>query len=141
MRSTVARRILGLDVAIDFRRDRRVRAEAAADMDVIALDGVAVLGGRHLAGDQSDVADVVLRAGMMAAGEMDVHRPVERKAALAPARDRLGVAFGVGGRELAADIAGAGDEPGADRVGAGGEAERVDPRLRRRDLVRSARPR
>ena len=38
-----ARRILGLDVAVDFARQRRVRTEAAADQDVIALDGVAIL--------------------------------------------------------------------------------------------------
>ena len=44
--------------------------------------------------------------------------------------------LGVGGGELAADIAGACDEPGADRIGAGRKSERVDPGLRRRDLVR-----
>ena len=70
----------------------------------------------------------------MAAGEMDVDRRVERDARLAPARDLLGVALGVGGGELAAGIAGAGDEAGADGVGLDGEAERFDPRLRRLEL-------
>ena len=78
------RRVLRLDVAVDLARQRGVRPEAAADQDVIALDGVAVLGGRHLAGDQADVADVMLRAGMMAAGEMDVDRAVELDTRLAP---------------------------------------------------------
>ena len=59
----------------------------------------------------------MLRAGMMAAGQMDVDRRVERNARLAPARDLLGVTLGVGGGELAAGIAGAGDETGADGIG------------------------
>ena len=60
---------------------------------------------------------------------------VERDARLAPARDLLGVALGVGGRELAAGIAGAGDEAGADRRCLGGEPERLDRGLRQRDLL------
>ena len=141
MRSMVARRVLGLHVAIELAGKRRVRAEAAADQDVIALDGVAVLGGLHLAGEQADIADVVLRAGMMAAGEMDVHRAVELDARLAPARDLLGVALGVGGRELAAGVAGAGDEAGADRARLGGEAERLDRGFGELQLARRARRR
>ncbi len=38
MRSIVARRIRRLHVAEDLAAERRVRTEAAADMDVIALD-------------------------------------------------------------------------------------------------------
>ena len=117
MRSTVFGASSRLDVAIEFAAERGIGAEAAADQDVIALDRVALLGLLHLAGEQPDFADEMLRAGMMAAGEMDVDRPVERNPRLAPARDLLGVALGVGGGELAAGIAGAGDEAGADRVG------------------------
>ena len=58
----------------------------------------------------------MLGAGVVAAGQVDVDRPVELDARLAPARDLLGVALGVGGGEPAADVAGAGDQPGADRV-------------------------
>src|SRR5262249_62386424 len=108
------RRILGLDVAIELAAEHRIGAETAAGEDVIALDRVAVLGGRDLAGEQADLADEVLSAGVVATGEMDVDRRIERNARLAPARDLLGVPLGVGRRELAADIAGAGDEPGAD---------------------------
>ena len=57
MRSIGARRVLGLHVAIDLAAERGVRAEAAADQDVIALDRVVVLGHLHLAGEQPDVAD------------------------------------------------------------------------------------
>src|SRR6516165_4692106 len=130
------RRILGFDVVVDLGRDRRVWAETAADVNVVALDRVAVFGGLHFAGQQSDVADVMLRAGVMASGEMDVDRAVERDAAFAPARDLLGMPLGVGGGELATDIAGAGDEPRANRVRAGGQAERFDPRLRRLHIFR-----
>ena len=90
-----ARRILCLHVTIDFAAERRVRAEAAADIDVIAFDLLfAIL---DLAGKQPDVADVVLRAGMMAARQVDVDRSVERDARLAPPGDLLGMALGVGG--------------------------------------------
>src|SRR5712672_4781407 len=126
---------LGLYVAIDLAPERRIGPEAAAHQDVIALDGVALVRGRHPRPDQPDVADIVLGAGVMASGEMDVHRTVEREARLAPIRDFLGVALGVGGREAAADIAGAGDEAGADRARLGGEAERRDGGLGERELV------
>ena len=62
---------------------------------------------------------------------------VERDAALAPARDLLGMPFGIGGGKLAADIARAGDEAGANRGGADGEADRFDTRLRRRHICRA----
>src|SRR5215469_9656496 len=131
------RRILGFDIAVDFRRDRRVRAETATDVNVVALDRVAVFGDLHLAGEQADVADVMLGAGVVASGEMDVDRIVERDAAFAPARDLLGVPLGVGGGELATDIAGAGHESCANRVRTGGEAERFDARLRRLHALRA----
>jgi len=41
---------------------------------VITLDLLFTL--LHLAGKQADIADVMLRAGMMAAGQMDIHRRV-----------------------------------------------------------------
>src|SRR5205085_2789320 len=50
-------------------------AEAAADEDVIALDLAFARG--DLRAEQPDVADVVLRAGMRTAGEMDVERLVD----------------------------------------------------------------
>jgi len=45
------------------------------------------------------------------------------------------VTLGVGGRKLAADIAGAGDKPGADRGRFGGETDGLDGALRQRNLV------
>ena len=61
---------------------------------------------------------------------------VELDARLAPARDLLGMALGVGRGEAAAGVAGAGDQAGADRARLGGEAERLDRRFGGRDLVR-----
>ena len=141
MRSTVARRVLRRDVAIELAAERGVRPEAAADQNVIALDRIVVLARLNLAGEQADLADEMLRAGVMAAGQMDIDRRVERDARLAPARDLLGVALGVGSGEFAAGIAGAGDEAGADGIGRDGEAERFDALLRGRQLRRSARRR
>src|SRR5690349_17336820 len=63
-----ARHILRLDIAKNLARKRGVRSEAAADQDVIALDGVAIVRRLHPAGEEADVADVMLRAGVMAAG-------------------------------------------------------------------------
>src|SRR5258705_4564716 len=130
------RRVFGFDVVVDLRRDRRVRTEAAADVNVVTFDSVALLGRLHLAGEQSDVADVVLRAGVMTAGEMNVHGPVERDAAFAPAGDLLGMSFGIGRREFAPGISGARDEPGANGVHVGRETETFDLCLRRHDLLR-----
>src|SRR5262249_16108364 len=130
------RRILGFDVVVDLRRDRRVWAETATDVNVVALDRVAIFGGLHFAAQQSHVTHLMLRAGVMASGEMDVDRAVERDTAFAPARDLLGMPLAVGGGELATDIAGAGDESRANRIRAGAQAERFDPRLRRLHIFR-----
>src|SRR6516165_11157695 len=102
-----ARRIVGLQIAIDLAAALGVRPEAAADVDVIALDLIAVLRHKDLSADEADVADVVLRARIRAAGEMNVERAVELHALLAPARDVLGIALGVGQREPATGIASA----------------------------------
>src|SRR5262245_38944821 len=104
------RRILRLDVAVELAPERCVRPKAAADQDVIALDRIGLIIVLHLAGQQPDFRNEMLRAGMVAAGQMDVDRRVERNARLAPAGDLLGMALGVGGGKLAAGIAGAGDE-------------------------------
>src|SRR5512134_518975 len=109
-----ARRSVGRDIAIELAPERRIRTEAAADMNVIALDRIGIFRHAHLAGDQANIADIVLSTGMMTAGEMYVHRHVERDARLAPARDVLGMLFRIGSRKPAAAIAGAGDEPRAD---------------------------
>src|ERR1700732_4029796 len=69
----------------------------------------------------------MLRAGVMTAGQMDVDRRVERDARFAPARDFLGMAFGVGGGEFAAGIAGTGDEAGTNGFRLDGKTERFDP--------------
>ncbi len=130
-----ARRVLGLHVLVDVAREPCFGAEAAADQHVIAVDRVAFLVDRNARRDQPDVADVVLRAGVMAAGEMDVHRRVERDARLAPRGDLLGLLLGVRGREAAAGRAGAGDEPGADRSRLRGQPERLDRGFGERDLV------
>src|SRR5262249_12277690 len=94
-------RIPGFDRPAGLPRDRSVWAETATDVNMVALDRVAIFGGLHFAGQQSDVADIMLRAGVMASGEMDVDRAVERDTAFAPARDLLGMPLGVGGGELA----------------------------------------
>src|SRR3984893_49619 len=106
------RRVLRLYIAVDFAAERGVRAKGAADMNVIALDRVALVQ-FHLRRDQADLADEVLGAGVMAAGEMDVDRLIESDARLAPVGDRRGVPLGVGEREFAARVAGAGDGAGA----------------------------
>ena len=120
------RRVLGLEVVIDLLPDIGVRAEAAAGEQMIALDRVVVLADRHLRRDQADIADVMLRAGMVAAGEMDVERRVDVDARLAPVADLGRMALGIRGRELAAGIAGAGDQPGADLRGLDREPDLLD---------------
>src|SRR4051812_4422510 len=103
-----ARRIFRLQVRVNVAREPRVRTEAAADQNVVAIDCVTFLVDCYARGDQPDIADVMLRAGMVAAGEMDVHRRVERDARrLAPGGDLLGLLLGMRGGEAATGRAGA----------------------------------
>ena len=75
---------------------------------MVAVDCAAVLF-LHPGTHHADVADVVLGAGVRAAGEVDVDRLVEVRLAKVIAEfDR--VALGVGGGEFAVGIARAGDE-------------------------------
>src|SRR5262249_16774291 len=124
----------GLDVAIKLAAEHGVRAEPAADQDVIAFDLLAVLGFLHFAGEQPDFADEVLGAGVMAPGEMDVDRRVDLYARLAPGRTLVSMALGVGRGELASGISGAGDEAGAQRIRPRAQTERLDCGASCRDL-------
>src|SRR5207237_10123767 len=103
-------RVLGLHVIVNVAGKPRVWPEAAANQHVIAVDRVAVLVNGHAGGDQPDVADVVLCAGMTAAGEMDVDGRVERDARLAPGGNLLRLLLGVRGGETTTGRAGAGNE-------------------------------
>src|SRR6202047_153050 len=109
------RRFLCFHVAQNLAPDRGRDARAPAGDDVIAVHRIAFLVDANPRGDEPDVADVMLRAGMMAAGQVDIDRLIESYPSLAPIRDGLGVGFGVGGRKPAAGRAGAGYEPGPDR--------------------------
>ena len=51
------RRLLGDDVAVELAAERRVRPEAAADQDVIALARVVILVRLDLAGQETDLGD------------------------------------------------------------------------------------
>src|SRR5882724_10965500 len=90
------RAVLDLHVAIELATDAGIGAEAAADEHVETLDSVlaGVIDG-HAAGDHADVADVVLRAGVGAAREMDVDGTVEYHPRLHPVGDRHRRALGV----------------------------------------------
>src|SRR5262249_21665989 len=120
----------GDNVAIEFAAERGVWAEAAADENVIPLDRIVVFVRLDLAGEQSDLRHKMLRAGMVAAGQMNIDRRVERNARLAPDSDVVGMKFGVRGREFAAGVTGASDEAGAKRIRLDRKAQRFDPLLR-----------
>ena len=88
---------------------------------MIALD-FGILG-RDLGREQPDVADVVLRTGIRAAGEMNVERRVDLQARIEMIGDCESVALGIARRELAARIAGAGDDSGTNRRCLGTQAD------------------
>src|SRR5437879_1380558 len=106
------RSILGLEVVIDLLPDIGVRTKAAAGEQMIALDRIDILADIHLRGDQPDIADVMLRAGMMATGDVYVERRVDVDARLAPVADLGGMTLGVRGRKPATGVSGTGDQPG-----------------------------
>src|SRR5260370_18314365 len=102
------RRVLSLEVVIDLLPDIGVGPEAAAREQVVALDRVVALADRHLGRDQTDIADVVLRAGVMAAGQMDVERRLDIDPRLAPIAACCALAPGGRGPERAAGSPAAG---------------------------------
>src|SRR5260370_34755976 len=72
------RRLLRRDVVKHLLPDTGLRTEAAAREDMKAIDGGIAIADRDARTDQADVADVMLRAGMVATGEMDVDRRLDR---------------------------------------------------------------
>src|SRR5215210_3271296 len=87
--------ILSLHVAINLLTESGVRSEPATCEHVIALHALVLFANRDFRGDQPDIADVVLRAGMMAAGQMDIERRVDPNLRVAPIADLGGVALGI----------------------------------------------
>ena len=120
------RRFFRRNVLIEFARDRGVLGETAANEDVIAVDRVALVVHIDARAEQANVADVMLRAGVMAAGQMDVDRRIHRRRGLAKCRDGVGVALGVGGGETAAEASRAGNEAGAKRRRLRRKTQRLD---------------
>ena len=80
------RRIVRLEVVINLLPDIGIRTKAAAGEQVITFDRVDILADIHLRRDQPDIADVMLRAGMMAAGDVDVERRIDADAQISEAR-------------------------------------------------------
>ena len=62
-----------------------------AGEQMIALDRIDILADVHFRCDQADIADVMLRAGMMAARDVDIERRVDIDARLAPVADLGGM--------------------------------------------------
>ena len=88
------RRVFRFHVAQNLAPDRARGAKTTAGNDVIAVHRIALLVDANPRGDEPDVADVMLRAGMMAAGQVDIDRLIELYPRLAPIGDGLGVGFG-----------------------------------------------
>src|SRR5215472_4559570 len=124
------RRVLRFHIAVDLAAQGGMRPETAADVNVVALDLLLTL--FDLASQQTYVANVVLRARMMASREMNIHGTIEHNARFTPLRDILGMTLGVGRRKTAADISRAGDESGTDRACFRGEPQRIDRSFRGR---------
>src|SRR5437764_944366 len=87
--------LYALAAMINFLAQISIWPEPATREQVIAFDGLVLLTTSDFRRDQPDIADVMLSAGMMASGEMDVEGRVDRHPRLAPVRDLPGVALGV----------------------------------------------
>src|SRR5882672_10374204 len=82
--------------------DARVRATATAENDVVTFHRFATEIDLHTL--QSDVADVVLRAGIGAAGEMDVEGMIEVNVLVEMRGERERLPFRIGGGPFAAGV-------------------------------------
>src|SRR4051812_22589450 len=89
------RRLLGLDVMIELLAQISIWPEPTTSEQVITFNSLVLLTNSDFGRYQPDIADVMLSAGMMAAGEMDVERRVDRHPRLAPVGDLASVAFSV----------------------------------------------
>ena len=118
--------VVRLHVAIDLAADVLIGAVAPAEEEVVAFHHVIVVVDRDLGAEQADVADVVLRARVRAAGHVDVERHVEFEPGVEVVGDGQGMPLRVGGGELAAEVPRAGDEAGADLRRLPGEAQGLD---------------
>src|SRR6185312_15111386 len=98
-------RFIGLQIADHLLPDVGVRSKSTAGKQVIAFYRFVFARTGHLGRDQSDVADVVLGAGVVASGEVDIERRIEFNPALAPVTDGSSVTFGVRRCELASGVA------------------------------------
>src|SRR5205814_4886201 len=88
----------------DLFADARLGADAAAEDDVVTFARA------DLHALQADIADVMLRAGVRAAGEVDVDGLVQLHGLVEMRAERDGLAFRVGRGPFATGVAGAGDE-------------------------------
>ena len=70
-----------LNIGPQFATEPCIGPRAAADIDREALDRVRVVILGDLHGEQADIADVVLGAGVVTARRVDVERRVERQPA------------------------------------------------------------
>ena len=108
--------LLKRDAAENLPAHGLVVTEAAADADVIAFQRLA--GDFHLRAEQPDVAHVMLRAGIWAAGQMDVERLIEFELFLQVVRQFQRVRLGVRGTAQACageNAAGLSEAPGSGR--------------------------
>src|SRR5262245_13846989 len=126
--------ILGLDALQDLSTNRRLMPVGAPDDNVETFDRVAFIVNGDLAANQPNVTDVMLRARVGATREMDIDGLVDVQARLDVSSDAFGRMLGVGGRQLAAAIAGAGHKTGTDSGCFPIEAQRLDARLGCPDL-------
>src|SRR6476646_6390424 len=105
--------VLRGDILKYFLADIGIRTEAATREDMKTIDCVVGIADRDARTDHADIADVVLRAGMVAACQMDVDWRLDRNPRFAPIRDPGGRALGIGKAEFATGTAGAGNQAGA----------------------------
>src|SRR5207302_3362647 len=89
----------GGHIAQDFACELAPLAVATTEVQVVALD--LAFAADDPRAEQADVADVVLRARIRAACEMDVERRLKLELRIEMVSDRDGMALGVGRRELA----------------------------------------
>ena len=91
-----------------------------------AIDRIAIVIDRNARTDHADVADVVLSAGVMTAGQVDIDRRLEGHAFVAPRRDLVGTFLGMGRRKAATGLAGASNQARTERRRCGRKSQYLD---------------
>ena len=103
-------RVLRSHVSSQQASDRSLVGIAPANMQMIALDLIPFIVHCDFCADEAYIADIMLRARMVTASEMNIDRRIQQEMRIHVIGDFQRMSFGVGRRKFTSSISSAGDK-------------------------------